>query len=188
MQCYTGTRPDVTTLSILCLGTLTVSVSAQSCLTIGGNVVGASCVFPFTYQGVQYNHCASVSEDGGAGQPWCSTGTDGNGNYITDIWGYCGTNCPLFKQTTDTSEPTDSTASTKNQLSTASTITDITGSSTVVNTTTKVPPTESSSVTNLPPNNTNPTSETTNNPTSGYSTTDASLTYYHNLTGYILQY
>ena len=165
-----------------------MTVSAQSCLTIGGNVVGASCVFPFTYQGVQYNYCTSISEDGGSGQPWCSTGTDGNGNYISDIWGYCGPNCALFKQTTDTTGSTDSSASTKDQLWTSSsTITDITGSSTEVNTITKVPSTESSSVTNLPSNNTDPTSETTDNPTSGYSTTDASLTYHHNLTGYILQ-
>ena len=159
-------------------------MSAQSCQTTGGNVVGASCVFPFTYQGVQYNFCTF---DGGSDQPWCSTGTDQNGNYITDIWGYCGPNCSLFQQTTDTTN-TASTASTNNQSSTeSSTITEITGSSTVVNTTTKVPSTESSSVTNLPSNNTDPTSETTDNPTSGYSTTDASLTYYHNLTGYILQ-
>ena len=101
----------VTTLSILCSGK--VSVSAQSCQTTGGNVVGASCVFPFTYQGVQYNFCTF---DGGSDQPWCSTGTDQNGNYITDIWGYCGPNCSLFQQTTDTTN-TASTASTTTQLS-----------------------------------------------------------------------
>ena len=153
-----------------------MSVAAQSCLTTGGSVLGASCVFPFTYQGVQYNHCPS--DDGsGSGQAWCSTGTDDNGNYMTDIWGYCGPNCPLFQQTTETS--TVSTASTNNHLSTefSNTITDITA-----NTATKVPSTESSSVTNLPSNNTEPTSQTTDNPASRYSTTDPSQTY-HNITG-----
>ena len=153
-----------------------MSVAEQSCLTTGGSDVGATCVFPFTYQGVQYAFCPS--DDGSdSGQPWCSTGTDDNGNYITDIWGYCGPHCPLFHQTTDTSTvSTVSTVSTtNNQLSTEfSTITDIT--------TTKVPSTKSSSVTNLPSNNTDPTSQTTDNPTSRCSTTDPSQTY-HNLTG-----
>ena len=86
--------------------------SAQSCLTSGGKVVGAPCVFPFTYNGVTYTDCTSVDD----GQAWCSTATDDDGNHINNFWGYCGYNCLLSQQTTEptafTSESSDVTSET----------------------------------------------------------------------------
>ena len=63
-------------------------------MTVSGGTVGVKCVFPFKYNGKEYQGCtvADVSD----GKLWCSTSTDRNGNHIGGggFWGHCPTrNC-----------------------------------------------------------------------------------------------
>ena len=59
-------------------------VSAVSACTPGG--VTTRCKFPFIYNGVRYSKCTRKD----ASNLWCATTTDGNGNYVTNNWAYCG--------------------------------------------------------------------------------------------------
>merc|ERR1712216_959137 len=53
----------------------------NGCKTTGGNSNGATCAFPFTYDGVTHNKCISYGS-----QSWCATSLD----YEQDgFWGYC---------------------------------------------------------------------------------------------------
>ncbi|CAK8689050.1 unnamed protein product [Clavelina lepadiformis] len=48
---------------------------------------GSSCVFPFNYQGIWYNECTTINNNG---QLWCSLST----NYDeSSSWGNCA-RCP----------------------------------------------------------------------------------------------
>ena len=61
-----------------------LSVSSRvpnPCLTTQGTV----CVFPFTYQSVEYYQCTYASSP----TPWCATKVDNNGTVITNNWGDC---------------------------------------------------------------------------------------------------
>ena len=51
----------------------------RPCVTVGGPVVRAGCVFPFVYQRRSYNSCTAVHT---RGRPWCSTRRDSRGRYI----------------------------------------------------------------------------------------------------------
>jgi hypothetical protein len=64
-------------------------VIAIGARTYGGNAHGASCVFPFTYDGVQYYGCTSVGQD----PLWCATELG-----EPYRWGYC--DCPSSGQDT----------------------------------------------------------------------------------------
>ena len=43
------------------------------------------CVFPFTYQGVEYSQCSYADSP----RPWCATATRSDGTVITNRWGDC---------------------------------------------------------------------------------------------------
>merc|ERR1719439_226796 len=61
-----------------------VSLSSRvpnPCLTTDGT----TCVFPFTYLGVEYYQCTYSSSP----TPWCATKVDPNGTVITNNWGDC---------------------------------------------------------------------------------------------------
>ena len=60
------------------------------CETNGGDDANQQCVFPFSYEGVTYEHCTSV---GNNGTQWCSTEVDENGEYVSGKWGSCGSRC-----------------------------------------------------------------------------------------------
>merc|ERR1712008_72908 len=70
------------------LGPVTPSPDS-GCVTWGGGTIGVKCVFPFKYNGKEYQGCtvADVSD----GKLWCSTSTDRNGNHIGGggFWGHC---------------------------------------------------------------------------------------------------
>merc|ERR1719357_1824510 len=73
--------------------TLQVQAQAQgSCITIGGAIVGAKCVFPFKFNKKTYNGCTFDDSDG---KYWCSTQTDSNGVHIggQGLWGHCSPLC-----------------------------------------------------------------------------------------------
>ena len=55
---------------------------------MGGGEKGESCVFPFNYNGVEYNGCTTIDAD----LPWCFIDETGN-------WGYCGSNCKMHTTT-----------------------------------------------------------------------------------------
>merc|ERR1711874_216316 len=46
---------------------------------------GSSCVFPFTYGGVQHHQCTYADSP----LPWCATATQADGRVITNSWGDC---------------------------------------------------------------------------------------------------
>merc|ERR1711953_1285069 len=46
---------------------------------------GSSCVFPFTYGGLQYHQCTYADSP----LPWCATATQADGSVITNSWGDC---------------------------------------------------------------------------------------------------
>ena len=64
----------------------------EVCTTISGSKSNEPCVFPFIFQGRQFNNCITGSK---RTNPWCATQVDAFGNYIRGHWGYCGVNCPL---------------------------------------------------------------------------------------------
>merc|ERR1712060_169217 len=62
------------------------------CTTVSGKVVGAPCVFPFTYKDTSYTSCKPSV---GSKKSWCSTKTDSSGVYVSGYWGYCPSGgCP----------------------------------------------------------------------------------------------
>jgi hypothetical protein len=66
----------------------TYTIIPPPCTTTGGNAPdGSTCVFPFTYNGVQYNECTSIDEPA----PWCNVDADQEDGFS---WGFCacGTN------------------------------------------------------------------------------------------------
>merc|ERR1719436_1106433 len=48
---------------------------------------GDQCVFPFTYQGVEYLRCTYADSP----TPWCATQVDDAGVVVTNRWGDCDT-------------------------------------------------------------------------------------------------
>ena len=65
----------------------------EVCVTTGGPDPGANCVFPFTYNGVEYNGCTSV--DSVNSVPWCSTSAIYNGQDGENGFGHCATSCRM---------------------------------------------------------------------------------------------
>lgn len=64
-----------------------------SCVTVGGAVPGAVCIFPSMVAGVTLTGCTTVDGDS---RPWCSTQVDSSGNQVKGHWGYCPeTGCPV---------------------------------------------------------------------------------------------
>jgi len=62
---------------------------------VGGDKIGARCIFPFTINtGRVYNGCI-VDEHDPEARLWCSVKTDAYGNHISGQgeWGYCDSAC-----------------------------------------------------------------------------------------------
>ena len=72
---------------------LPFALPSSGCKTVGGNVIGKSCVFPFMYGGILYNECTKVEN----AKLWCSTKTDFGNNHQTGNWGHCAPDCPPAK-------------------------------------------------------------------------------------------
>lgn len=55
---------------------------------------GLPCVFPFIYQGKEYNGCTTVTDP--ENLPWCATAVNETGYYISKSqqYGHCSPNCP----------------------------------------------------------------------------------------------
>lgn len=60
------------------------------CKTIGSE--GEACVFPFIYEGIEYDGCTSTHAAEGA--VWCATQVNQNGTVIEGKWGDCSEGCP----------------------------------------------------------------------------------------------
>ena len=67
----------------------------KKCKTIGGNRPTENCVFPFRYQGVDYNSCTTKDGDfvNGRYVPWCATRVGPTGEYMEGKVGKCGPKC-----------------------------------------------------------------------------------------------
>ena len=61
-------------------------------MTIGGADVNKTCIFPFTFNRVEYHTCNEDSDGF-----WCSTLVDKLGKHVgrQGKWGICGPNCPM---------------------------------------------------------------------------------------------
>ena len=68
--------------------TAKANAAREVCVTTGGPDPGANCVFPFTYNGVEYNGCTSVDSDA----LWCSTKPSADLDEV-DGWGFCPPTC-----------------------------------------------------------------------------------------------
>ena len=66
-----------------------VIIQILDCVTNGGKVIGAPCVFPFKYMGVTYKTC--TIRDGI--KPWCYTEVDSLKNGIIGKYGHCSPEC-----------------------------------------------------------------------------------------------
>merc|ERR1711892_1464372 len=97
----------------------TETTATSECITTGGNVVGASCVFPFIYGGVSFDSCTTA----GGFAPWCYTEVNSQGVGVTGKFGDCGTSpvCSGLTTTTTTSTSTTSTTTTSTTTTTTTT-------------------------------------------------------------------
>merc|ERR1712115_383882 len=68
---------------------------------------GESCVFPFTYKGVEHYHCTYADSP----TPWCATMTDSQGVVVTNRWGDCETSALSSCQEEQISLPSCTTES-----------------------------------------------------------------------------
>lgn len=51
----------------------------------GNGVFDRECIFPFIYQGVEYNQCTTIGEP----RPWCSLETTAENVHVTGNFGFC---------------------------------------------------------------------------------------------------
>jgi len=58
------------------------------CFASSGYTASQKCAFPFKYKGINYHGCTKANH----GKFWCSTKTNGAGEYIPKEWGNCDTN------------------------------------------------------------------------------------------------
>merc|ERR1711892_1432223 len=91
-------------LSLCFIATTTTAATASESITTAGNVVGASCVFPFTYGGTTFTSCTTS----GGFAPWCYTEVNSQGVGVTGKYGDCGTSSACTGETTTTSTTTTS--------------------------------------------------------------------------------
>merc|ERR1719410_1365315 len=68
---------------------------------------GDSCVFPFTYKGVEHYHCTYADSP----TAWCATLTDSEGVVVTNRWGDCETSTLSSCQEEEISLPSCTTDS-----------------------------------------------------------------------------
>jgi len=60
------------------------------CKTIGGKDKHKQCVFPFTYDGLEYGKCTIKDHK----VHWCFTEVDDLNVGVKEKWGFCGPGCP----------------------------------------------------------------------------------------------
>jgi len=65
--------------------------STSACVTTGGPVPNAACIFPFKHNGQTYSTCTEVT----IGRSWCSTSTKSDGTHIIGQYGLCPSSCPV---------------------------------------------------------------------------------------------
>jgi len=64
--------------------------NADNCDTVDGPQAHSLCVFPFLFQGVEYQACTDVDGD----RHWCATNVTSTGDLADgNAWGYCGPGC-----------------------------------------------------------------------------------------------
>ena len=67
-------------VQVMCqIESLPCKIRISGCKTVDGD----ACTFPFTYNGIEYNECTSVANNG---VPWCAS-TSASG------WGNCQKSC-----------------------------------------------------------------------------------------------
>merc|ERR1712106_608052 len=98
----------------LCLISFANGAPTSECMTTGGNVVGAACVFPFTYGGVEFYKCTTA----GGFAPWCYTEVNSQGVGVTGKYGDCGTSSACSAGTTTTTTTTTTAAPTSECITT----------------------------------------------------------------------
>ncbi len=49
------------------------------------------CIFPFTFNGIEYHGC--MADDEFAGKFWCSTKVDEEREHVIGFWGHCRRGC-----------------------------------------------------------------------------------------------
>ena len=72
--------------------------TCNTCTAVSGPGAGAVCVFPFTWNSVTHDSCATWEWGGeGEGLLWCSTLTDTWGNHVAGEgnYGFCSDTCPV---------------------------------------------------------------------------------------------
>merc|ERR1719222_1271740 len=84
-------------MNILIISTMLTTILAQPRARTGrlntripnacSTLTGDKCVFPFTYQGVEYYRCTYADSP----TPWCATQVDSTGVVVTNKWGDCDT-------------------------------------------------------------------------------------------------
>ena len=98
--CATATNTDgsvVTNSWGDCQISSTTSCTAESLsITPCTTTTGATCQFPFRYNGVVYSQCATVDQPG----PWCSTTVTAAGEHVPGNEGTCPATCPVTTSTT----------------------------------------------------------------------------------------
>merc|ERR1712106_1050182 len=79
--------------------------STSSCVASSGPAAGKPCIFPFIYNGVQYQGCtqliSGLASVYSSPTYWCSTKVDVNGFHVRGPWddkgrhvGFCNDTCP----------------------------------------------------------------------------------------------
>ena len=79
-----------------------IVVAAGECITEDGPTTGGkACIFPFVFDGVEYDGCPPYPAD--ASETWCSTEVDSYGNHVAGEgeFGYCSEDCPKYTEETD---------------------------------------------------------------------------------------
>merc|ERR1711933_404219 len=104
------------------------SLSITPCAT----TTGATCQFPFRYNGVVYSQCATVDQPG----PWCSTSVTAAGEHVPGNEGTCPATCPPVDCNTCVCNSLGEAVCTTNTCTGSSTTTTTTTTSTTTTTTT----------------------------------------------------
>ena len=87
------------------------------CSVLSGFFANVPCVFPFVYNGVEYNQCTFEDSEYRHDQPWyvdmicyehfydivllcrCATTVTAGSQYVPRHWGNCGAGCPIEEKT-----------------------------------------------------------------------------------------
>ena len=67
-------------------------------MTVSGAKPNIPCIFPFRFNGVDYNECTWDHSFLTGHKAWCSTLVNETGHHVggQGEWGNCGTGCPIL--------------------------------------------------------------------------------------------